>query len=543
MNIAAKRQEICARNTRGNYKLKRSNLFPMKWKKEHKRQETLKRLMQDVPRGHTSRFLKAQSEPQSQWMSPENIMDSKRMAFDPENPGAKIMIGSLGDKLIGIDDDRHFLKTAGSRAGKSVGIIGNMVFYQGSVVATDPKGELATKTARARAELGQKVIVLDPFENTEGNAVQYRAAYNPMTILKMDNPFLIEDAVQIADGLVLRSGQDKDPHWDESAKTFITGLLLYVMTSDLFKDSERHLITVRRLISRAMTTDDKTEEYILAREATRTLDVLEENGYEEIAAAIEGSILAFFDKAENERAGVLSTVRRHTDFLDYKSMHSVLTGHDFDLPELKTNPNGLSIFVCLPAGRMGMCSRWIRIILNQLLDAMEREKTKTKAPVLVCLDEFPVLGFMKQLQDAAGQIAGFGVKLWVIIQDWGQGEELYGKRWESFAANSGLMQAFGNVDLTTTEYLSKRLGKTRIESTRDGEVSADQRAKGLSGRSEANELYDLLTPDEIARVFSRDGPMRRQLILYAGYKPMVLQRVEYYDENGPFWELFKGKID
>jgi type IV secretion system protein VirD4 len=150
---------------------------------------------------------------------------------------------------------------------------------------------------------------------------------------------------------------------------------------------------------------------------------------------------------------------------------------------------------------------------------------------------------MKQLQDAIGQIAGFGVKLWIIIQDWGQGEELYGKRWESFAANAGLIQAFGNTDLKTTKYLSERLGKTRIESTRDGEVSADQRAKGLSGKSDAHELYDLLTADEISRIFNRADPGRRQLILYAGYKPMILQRVEYYDQNSPFWHLFKGKID
>jgi len=185
----------------------------------------------------------------------------------------------------------------------------------------------------------------------------------------------------------------------------------------------------------------------------------------------------------------------------------------------------------------------VRIILNQMMDAMEQEERIPEAPVLVCLDEFPVLGFMKQLQDAVGQIASFGVKLWIVIQDWGQGEELYGKRWESFTANAGLLQAFGNADLTTTEYISKRLGKTRIESTRDGEVSADQRAKGLSGKSDANELYDLLTPDEISRLFNRADPMRRQLVIYAGYKPMMLQRVEYYDRSGPFALLFAGKVE
>ena len=43
--------------------------------------------------------------------------------------------------------------------------------------------------------------------------------------------------------------------------------------------------------------------------------------------------------------------------------------------------------------------------MNQLLDAMEREKTEPKIPVLVCMDEFPVLGHMSQLEVAIGQIA------------------------------------------------------------------------------------------------------------------------------------------
>ncbi len=508
----------------------------------HTRNELLEQLTQDVPRGLTTHFQKAQSEPQAQWQSPDNILGSKLLDYDPRNPGSKILIGALGDKLIGIEDDRHVLTMAGSRAGKSVSLIGNLAFYRGSVLATDPKGELANKTARRRAELGQKVYVLDPFERTKGTAQTFRAAYNPMTVLTLENPFIVEDAALIADGLVIRSSQDNDPHWDESAKTFITGILLYVATANLFRETERNLITARHIISRAMVTDEDTEDYILTREAMRAAETLEAAGHEEVAAAIEGSIRSFFDKSENERAGVLSTVRRHTDFLDYKSMKTVLTGHDFDLRDLKRDPKEISIYLCLPAGRMSMCNRWMRIIINQMMDAMEQEERRPDAPVLVCLDEFPVLGFMKQLQDAAGQIASFGVKLWVIIQDWGQGEELYGKRWESFAANAGIFQAFGNVDLTSTEYISKRLGKTRIESTRDGEVSAEQRAKGLSGRSEANELYDLLTPDEIARVFNRADPMRRQLVIYAGYKPMIMQRVEYYDPHGPFAALFAGKI-
>ena len=242
-------------------------------------------------------------------------------------------------------------------------------------------------------------------------------------------------------------------------------------------------------------------------------------------------------------ASVLSTMNRHTAFLDYRSMKRVMDGHDFDLRDLKRKPNGVTVYMCLPAIRMGTCNRWLRMFINQLICAMEMEEAVPKAPVLAVLDEFPVLGFMKQIQDAAGQMAGFHLKLWPILQDWGQGKALYGERWESFAANSGVSQFFANVDLTTTEYVSKRMGKTPVLAKRQGDTSYEQREKGLSGASQSRQLYDLMTHDEIARTFARSDPLMRQLILMAGLHPMILQRVEYWNEAMPYHQDFAGKYD
>ena len=62
-------------------------------------------------------------------------------------------------------------------------LIGNLLFYRGSVLAMDPKAELANITAERRAALGQKVIVLDPFNHAAGRLARYRKAYNPLAVL------------------------------------------------------------------------------------------------------------------------------------------------------------------------------------------------------------------------------------------------------------------------------------------------------------------------------------------------------------------------
>jgi type IV secretion system protein VirD4 len=373
-----------------------------------------------------------------------------------------------------------------------------------------------------------------------------RASYNPLSVLVPGNPTIIEDAGLIADALVVAAG--KDPHWDESAKNFIEGVILHVAT-DAAYEGNRNLLTVRALIRTAMKLEDENDldadmEPLAALERAMldNAELLEakEDTFD-LAGAIEGAARDFFEKEEREQSSVLSTVRRHTKFLDYTAMRSVLTGHDFDLASLKNDPSGITVYLCLPASRMGMCSRWLRIFINQLLDAMERERIVPAAPVLVCLDEFPVLGHMRQLEDAAGQIASFHVKLWVILQDWGQGKALYKERWETFAGNSGILQFFGNNDLATTEYISRRLGKTQIKVTRIGEVGNEQAQQGLEGRSESAEQHDLLTAEEVSRQFARSDRLKRQLVIWAGYNPMMLQRVEYYDETSPVHHVFKGK--
>src|SRR5271166_1583076 len=96
------------------------------------------------------------------------------------------------------------------------------------------------------------------------------------------------------------------------------------------------------------------------------------------------------------------------------------------------------------------------------LSVMERTRLKPPAPVLFVLDEFPVLGHIEAIEKAAGLMAGFGVKLWVIVQNVGQLKQHYDRSWETFVANSGALTAFGAADQESLEVLSKRLGRMHM---------------------------------------------------------------------------------
>ena len=117
----------------------------------------------------------------ARWISTE---DAGRV-LDPWRPGHFLLGRDAAGRYLGVSDDRHILTVSGSRAGKGVSLVApNLLFWPGSVLAIDPKGELASLTASRRSAVGSawslpmtpgegEVHALDPFERVTGPARQF----------------------------------------------------------------------------------------------------------------------------------------------------------------------------------------------------------------------------------------------------------------------------------------------------------------------------------------------------------------------------------
>lgn len=470
--------------------------------------------------------------------SVQNVVNTPSLQFTIPNHEGKIFLGAMDGEVyanrlqdgrkerflrggvpIGIADDRHIITVAGSRAGKGRGmIIPNLLTYPGSMIVIDPKGDLAAETARYRLEeLGQRVYVIDAFNASQLDS-SYQATFNSLQTLNRFSETLVEDAGLIADALIVPSDKS-DPHWNDSAKTFVEGIILHVVTASAY-EGQRHLGTVYDLLMKA---DEALRLEMLANPAA--------------SGAVVDAAVDFFERAEKERLGVLSSARQQLKFLGYKQIRKVLVDGEFELGEMKRKP--VTIYLSLPAMRMGTCSRLLRLFVNMTLAAMEAEQVKPRYPVLMCLDEFAVLGPMKTIENAAGQIAGLGVKLWPILQDLGQLKSLYKDRWETFMGNAGVLQFFGNSDLETLSWISKRLGNTTVLTQSHSHVGRDaSERQGATGDSWGQSTQELVTVEEASRLFGRDDHLLRQLIIRPSFRPMILQRA-FHDKH----ELFEGKAD
>lgn len=133
----------------------------------------------------------------------------------------------------------HPSLSAGTGAGKGRGqVIPALLSWPGSMIVTDPKGELAAVTARYRRELGQKVVVLAPFSSRATDGL------NPLDSLNAGNPYRVEDAMSLARQMTPRE-RLTDPFWEDRAQLVLTATLLFIATH--LPEPMRRLDMLRRI--------------------------------------------------------------------------------------------------------------------------------------------------------------------------------------------------------------------------------------------------------------------------------------------------------
>jgi len=293
-----------------------------------------------------------------------------------------------------------------------------------------------------------------------------------------------------------------DPYWNLEARNLLQGLILHIATDYSIADEDRTLIKLRELL----TLDADSFDQLLQEMATNI-------GANGAVARIAGALSAM---PEKQFGSIRSTARVSTDFLESQRMARVLGRTDFQLTALKTRPT--TIFLCLPAGRLASHSRWLRMIIALALEAMERERSRPAQPVVFLMDEFATLGHMRSVENAIGQIRGFGVKLWPVLQDLNQLKALYKDRWETFLGNAGTVQFFGINDQFTAQYVSRLLGEQTIMVTSETKVTSDRSTLSTSERGRA-----LLTPDEVRRLSPN-----QQIVLMQGESGLLADKLCYF---------------
>lgn len=497
--------------------------------------------------------------------------------------------------LISLTGEGHILTVASTGAGKGTNVvIPNLFIYKQPVIVLDPKGENFIKTHYFREKnWRQEICLVDPFgevpkeieakieelKRYSGNqgvdeAIsyfkdllpktksygQYLKGFNPLQVIedlytqkKYDE--IIDEADVIADMIVVRATNEKDPHWNDKAKSLIRGIILFITFSDYCQKKRStyplNLSTVKRVIGDTFSSNEKRDSFI---QLCRMNEFL--HGVADTVTLI----------AEQERGSVLSTVLRHMDFLNSKNVQDSLSRNDFQLDDIRIHPK--TIYLVIPASKITSYSRLARLWIATIKSSLERinDGYRDTRPVLFMLDEVAQLGRMEPLKQAVSLSRSYGMKLWFIFQDIAQMKNSYpDDEWRTFFSNTKVQQFFGvsASDIETQEFVSKASGQQTIafvtqsysegtsrgasygsnSSNSEGGGSYGSNSNYSSGSSQNYSLNQqiqaraLVNPDEVPRL------THEKIIIFSISRyPIQASKLPYYEMHS-FIKRYPFELD
>lgn len=424
-------------------------------------------------------------------------------------------LGETPNKLH-YSGDRHALTIAPTRSGKGTSlVVPNLLRHTASCLVIDPKAENAKITATARQKMGHEIIALDPWNIAQIEDVA-PAHINPLDWVIQGGIDMAENAMTLAEAIIPE--QEKgERFWTDEARAHLQGVILYVATAPE-EDGQRHLPRVRDLL--LLDGDD-----------------MQALGMAMLGSAhhlVTSSGARMLQKDSKLLANVLATVQASTHMLDSPRLRNTLSRSDFDFADLKTK--AMSIYIILPADRLHSFSGFLRLMVQQALTVNARNiQVQPDQPVLFLLDAMAALGKLSMVEEAYGLMAGFGLQLWGIVQDISQLERIYGKGWQSFIANSGVVSYFGSRDKATAEYFSSLCGVTTVWSLSTAISRAIGSSSGPQGgsssdsttntRTETAAQRQLAYPDELMRL--KPG---EQLLFIEELNPIRAKKVPWFTD-------------
>lgn len=369
-------------------------------------------------------------------------LDQPRTAFGFGRPAAPEPRGGL----VHDDSEAHALVVAPTGAGKTTWMACQLARHPGSAVVFDPKGELAALTARRRADLGNEVVVLDPFGVTDAFDLPCeRASFDPLSTL--EGSACLEDDVMAMATEIQDAPGVRDPFWPETAIDLTAGLILQAATGGDGAPSWDHVISHVHHGEFDMKTATMLDQD----------EVANRTAYASFATYLG-------HPEQNTRPSVLSTARAGLRAFKTPAVRRAMASTSFDLEGMVSGAAPTTLYVVLPPQHIQSHARVVRLWLSALLRVLTApgpaQARDQQADVLFLIDELPGLGRMAFVPSLYAYVRSFGVRVVSVVQSLGQLDAVYGIEARVIRENAGVRIAFGVTDRDQAEAVAPMLDTT-----------------------------------------------------------------------------------
>lgn len=409
--------------------------------------------------------------PESPNPNPKGLVNHERLELDPNvtsgietllysNEG--YIVGRLENELLRFKTDAHLLTISPTGGGKGTGlIIPNLLDHTGSAFVVDIRGETVAKTATARRLQGQTVIVLDPFDITEGK--YGRDSYNPFDRIPKDR----ED--RAADDQILRlvnalmfdpSGRmSNEPIWDNATRNLLSGLITLCVR--YWRAYRHNLVEIFDVLS---YTPNEMERFII-----ELMGIIENDPEGQKDRQLKSLLKILTESKATTKITDNALVQAQTllTWVGNKSFEGIIEDSTFSFEDMQNGK--MTVYLVVPEEYIDNCAIWVRLMLESavfsLKDVFSTKGISTSElpqedRVLFMLDELPAFGQLDIVSSGMATLRGRGVNLWLFIQNLAQLEDTYGKeKMRTIIGNAASVQVFSSNELEELEYFVRLIGE------------------------------------------------------------------------------------
>lgn len=468
----------------------------------------------------------------------KNIFEYRRNPFSPnplrdKNGMPRYRINTKVVKKVEVmrdDKNTHIFAFCPTRSGKGVGmVVPTLLRWVESVFVNDPKGEAYALTSGYRKACGHKIIKFEPAcEDGSG------ARWNPLDEIRAFTDRDVADTQMIITMACDPNGEGLEEYFDKAGAEFLAGAALHV----------RYTVKNGSLADLANFLGDpewESDEQMYREMAKTIHDPDWKMGWKNAAGEptqthpmIANAAGTMLKKESKDRSGVLSTAKTVLSlYLD--PIVAKNTGcSDFLVRDLMTSKKPVSLYYVVAPSDMSRIVPLTRLFYEVFIrrNASEMkfkdgEFVKSyEHPLLMIIDEAISLKKLPILQEALSYVAGYGIRMFILVQDIAQVEEVYGQN-QSFDSGAETRIAYAPNKLETSEKLARMTGKATVT---EQSVSFSRDLVGVKSGSASVSVTktarDLMTADELLKMHDQD-----HLVFIKGQPPIYGRKAFFYEDD------------
>lgn len=427
----------------------------------------------------------------------------------------------------------NVLVIGSSGSGKSrYFVMPNIAQANTSFAITDPKGELLRQTGRTLEKAGYRIRVFNLIDFHQSDCFNPLAYFNPNQA-EVDCTVLTENFITNTNGQKPASG---DGFWEKAERALLNALVALVYFT---KGKEGSLVDVVELLAKmqASEEDENAQSDVDLIFETVGDNIAEhdrdpEGWDEEAEAALDGLRFAaaqyntYLQGAGETKKSVIISLGVRMAPLHMQQMRRLLATDTIGLDQIGAEPTAL--FLVIPDTHAAF-NFMAAIFYEQLFEtnlylADHSDTGRLEYPVQCFMDEFANIGKMPSFERKIAVMRSRGISTAIIMQNYSQGKALYKDDWETIVGNCDSLLFLGGNEKSTTEYISKVLGKQTIMSE---ETSQSKGRSGSFSQSQRKLGRELLTPDELGRI-----PGNKCVYILRGVRPFYSLKLKAPDFKG-----------